>query len=71
MENNLAYFLGGNENGSIKEIEEIETRLNFHGVYYLRRGELKTEKYGRVQIYTVEGMSREEEQWLIKEIRTK
>ena len=63
-----AYFMGGKEDGSIKEIYHLENRLNLHGTYYLRRGELKTEKYGKVLVYALEGMSREDELRMIKRI---
>ena len=63
MENELklALFVGGIADGWTKEINEIESRLNWQGSFYISRGALQTKEFGTVQIYVLEGMKNEEE----------
>lgn len=63
MENELklALFVGGVADGWTKEINEIESRLNWQGSFYISRGTLETKEFGTVQIYVLEAMKNEEE----------
>ena len=60
-ETKLALFVGGFADGFTKEINKIESRLNWQGSFYISRGTLETKEFGTVQIYVLEGMKSEEE----------
>lgn len=63
METNvkLALFVGGNADGQIIDITEVEPRLDVVGSAYISKGSLMTSKYGTVQIYLLEGMKDDEQ----------
>jgi hypothetical protein len=71
MENKtkLALFVGGIADGWTKEINEIESRLNWQGSSYISRGTLETKEFGTVQIYVLEAIKSEEERQRIEIIR--
>ena len=71
MENKtkLALFVGGIADGWTKEINEIESRLNWQGSSYISRGTLETKEFGTVQIYVLEAMKSEEERQRMEIIR--
>jgi hypothetical protein len=72
MENELklALFLGGVADNQTRKISQVESRLQWHGSYYLSRGETESEKFGTVWIYVLEGMSSDEEKRRVERINS-